>query len=1539
VLKSDLVRVRSFTNSFAVKFLHRRAKERVSFPCVQLIVAFLLLWGVCSPAAHAQDCNVPPGWRATIWLPAVEFPNYVGGQATPWYLHIDWSAPCPGSTITVTTDNGQNQPPVTLLTLPLSGTSGTYDNGSPQQVGGPDPNGGFASPPPVAHVTPWTTTLTGTVASDPTKQSTSVSVTNLVPLKMSIELKDNKIVAAPGASTVADVTFNVTPSPTWFHTHSVQSSNPDVNVNYTWPDGAGNIPITLSDSQVVTTASSETITAELDSSNGIQVTASAQLSVQPPGDPGPSNNCGGQAGAPINLGTGNVWICEKDYSLPGLSGGLQLTRTWNSKWQNLAPPAVSGLFGHSWQTNFEEQLFFPDPNSITYYRGDGSSWVFALNGAVSAQYWSVVSPATGVHARLSNSANQYSLTLPDGTLRVFSQSGLLLAMVDRNGNQTTLTYDGANRLSAVTDAAGRSITFSYGDANNPSEATIVQDSVGVIANYLYDATSRLVQVTYADGSSLNFTYGSNSMITSVTDSQGKVLESHIYDAADRGLTSSRAGGADLVTVNFSPGLTQLSDSLGNSTTYNLQYTGGSMLVNSTAGPGCASCGDRGNNSYIYDLYGHRTSSTDGLGNLTCYTYDFGTGDILTKTLLPPGSSCPGGGGVFLAVTGPTAQAAQLGGTGISSANASGSIPSTFCTGGAGNSSRFCTSSSGSSPAVSAPGSRAVSPMLALSPAQSSPSMVTWTYQYNNFREIWFVTDPAGNTTANNYDAKGNLLSTITPSPDGTSPRSTTSFAYDSKGEPISVTDPNGNLTSISYTPAGLIASTTDAQNHSTTFTYDARGNRLSSTDAMNQTTNYTYDVMNRLTRSTAPDGSSTSFGYDYRGRRTSVTDANGKTTSYQFDDADRLVAVTDPAGHATSYQYNTENELTRIADAAGRATSFAYNLLGHITQVTFPSTLTESYTYDAVENLLSKTDRKGQTIHYAYDFRNRVTSKTYPGGPSLSYTYDVLSHLTQVTDPTGTYSFSFDNMGRLTSTSTQYAFLPNQTLGNGYAYDANSNRVSLANPQGGATTYNYDPLNRLTSLTDFAGRLFSFTYDALGRRIGLTRPNGVNTSYTYDSLSRLLSVLHQTGSAALDGASYAYDAAGNRTSKTVLPSNLTSAYSYDPVYELTKVMQGTTQKESYAYDAVGNRTYQPGAPYTYNSSNEMLTRESVPYTYDANGSTLSKRNGSGTTSYAWDFENRLTSVTLPTGSVVSFQYDPFGRRISKSSPSGSTTYVYDGDNIIEELTGSTGTLGERYTYGPGIDEPLVGQRQPLIFYYEADGLGSVTSLTTPTGTVAATYTYDSFGFMTNSTGSATNWFRYTARQFDSDTALYYYRARYYDPTTGRFISEDPIRFQGGTNFYRYLLNDPMDATDPWGLKLCKTTLPGIGDTYLDDSFFPLVKQWIALNEASGVDFSFVSGFRTTNSQSRLASDPTATTPAPPGSSLHEAGFAVDVNFPAALQTLVVANAQAAGLNWGGNFKKPGPDPRHFYHDPGNRSDWIKNAQEQSNQGAICDCSQ
>ena len=209
----------------------------------------------------------------------------------------------------------------------------------------------------------------------------------------------------------------------------------------------------------------------------------------------------------------------------------------------------------------------------------------------------------------------------------------------------------------------------------------------------------------------------------------------------------------------------------------------------------------------------------------------------------------------------------------------------------------------------------------------------------------------------------------------------------------------------------------------------------------------------------------------------------------------------------------------------------------------------------------------------------------------------------------------------------------------------------------------------------------------------------------------------------------------------------------------------------------------------------MNSLASVSCGYDANGNSQTEVNSSGTTTFAWDFENRLTSVTLPGGGgTVTFKYDPFGRRIYKSSSSGTSVYAYDGDNLIEE-TNSGGTAVARYAQGLSIDEPLVELRSGTTSYYEADGLGSVTTLSNTAGAVAANYTYDSFGNLVASSGSIVNNFRYTGREWDPETSLYYYRARYYDPQAGRFVSEDPIRFLSGINGYRYTYNRPTQFKD------------------------------------------------------------------------------------------------------------------------------------------------
>ncbi|MHB8412860.1 MAG: RHS repeat-associated core domain-containing protein [Candidatus Acidiferrales bacterium] len=231
-------------------------------------------------------------------------------------------------------------------------------------------------------------------------------------------------------------------------------------------------------------------------------------------------------------------------------------------------------------------------------------------------------------------------------------------------------------------------------------------------------------------------------------------------------------------------------------------------------------------------------------------------------------------------------------------------------------------------------------------------------------------------------------------------------------------------------------------------------------------------------------------------------------------------------------------------------------------------------------------------------------------------------------------------------------------------------------------------------------------------------------------------------------------------------------------------MQGANTTESYSYDPVGNRLNSLGvSSYTNNTSNELTSTSNASYSYGANGNTTSKTDSTGATNYTWDFENRLTSVTLPGAEgTVTFKYDPLGRRIEKVSPTTTSIFAYDGDNLVETVNSSGGVVA-RYTQGLNTDEPLAESRSANVSFYEQDALGSVTSLTNAAGALAQTYTYDSFGNTTNSSGSLTDFFRYAGREFDTETGLYFDRARYLDPSTGRFLSEDPVRFRGGIDFY------------------------------------------------------------------------------------------------------------------------------------------------------------
>jgi YD repeat-containing protein len=253
------------------------------------------------------------------------------------------------------------------------------------------------------------------------------------------------------------------------------------------------------------------------------------------------------AGAPINLATGNTYIQQTDVSVPGLSGGLNLVRTWNSLWPPTQIASSQGIFGPNWRSTFEERVFVGSDHYVRYARSDGSYWSFGIgNGQLR-----VIAPAN-VNAALEEINGYLTLTFQNGEQRRFDNtSGSLVAIVDRNGNTTQLTYDSLGRLATVTDPVSRHLYFTYANASYTFLVSAVTSDVGLSLAYSYDAQGRLSQVTEPDLTTLTFAYDSQSRILSVTDSNGKIIESHTYDAGARGLTSSRAAGVDAVTITYS----------------------------------------------------------------------------------------------------------------------------------------------------------------------------------------------------------------------------------------------------------------------------------------------------------------------------------------------------------------------------------------------------------------------------------------------------------------------------------------------------------------------------------------------------------------------------------------------------------------------------------------------------------------------------------------------------------------------------------------------------------------------------------------------------------------------------------------------------------------------------------------------------------------------------------------------------------------------------------------------------------------------------
>jgi RHS repeat-associated protein len=309
----------------------------------------------------------------------------------------------------------------------------------------------------------------------------------------------------------------------------------------------------------------------------------------------------------------------------------------------------------------------------------------------------------------------------------------------------------------------------------------------------------------------------------------------------------------------------------------------------------------------------------------------------------------------------------------------------------------------------------------------------------------------------------------------------------------------------------------------------------------------------------------------------------------------------------------------------------------------------------------------------------------------------------------------------------------------------------------------------------------------------------------YDPASQVTNILHQMVSSAtqINQAAYAYNPVGNRTSLT--DRRGAQAFGYDTLDRLTSASHPLlATPQAFAYDPVGNRTTGGSV---VNAGNQLTADANHAYQYDDNGN-LTRKTLLATgnySQYTYDAENRLTKVEdfvagNPTPAFTStYRYDGLGRRIEKVANGQTKRYVYDGEDILLEHDGAN-ILQARYTHGPGIDEPIAVTKGGSTFFYHQDGLGTVTDLTDSAGATAKSYAYDAYGTIVDQTGTVEQPYTYTGREFDAETGLYYYRARYYDPANGRFLQKDPLGFMGkDVNLYRYVHSNPANQTDPAGL--------------------------------------------------------------------------------------------------------------------------------------------
>jgi RHS repeat-associated protein len=1029
---------------------------------------------------------------------------------------------------------------------------------------------------------------------------------------------------------------------------------------------------------------------------------------------------GGQApcqGAPVNCLNGEFWHTFTDTSVPGRGLPLDFTRTYSS-----LAAASNGPLGFGWTFSYNMHLAVdPTTGAVTVTEENGAQIVFnpASGGGYSAASFVVAS-------LVKNADGTFTLTRGDQTRYTFSAAGQLLTESDRSGYTTTLGYTNG-QLTTVTDPAGRQLTLTHDSSGRISGLT---DPGGRTVSYSYDASANLQSVTDVGGGKTSFTYDQNHLLLTATDPRGSVL-TNVYDSSNRVVSQT--------------------DPLGRKTTF----------------------------SYASGASGPQTTITDPNGNVE--VQQFQNNLLVSKTL---GSGTP-----QAATWTYTYDPVSLGVTSVTDPNGH-VIQRTF---------------------------DANANML----SQADALGRTTSYTYDKLNDQTSVTDPLNVTTTMTYDAQGHLLTRSTPLA-GTSQTATVTYTYGDASHPgdvTAITDANGNTTKLAYDKFGDVVRSADPDGNITTSTYDVLG-RVTSRVSPNGnvtganpagfTTSYTYNAFGQQLTVTDPLGRKTTFTYDANQNETSVTDGNGHTTTYAYDADNELTKVTHPDGSTLTTARDANGNVTSKTDGLGHATTYAYDALNRKVSATDPLGHQTTYAYDPAGNLTSMVDAQSQTTSYSYDAANELTAIHYSDGttPGVTLTYDADGQRASMTDGTGSSSYTYDSLHRLTQTVNGAG----ATVG--YAYDLAGHLTKIVYPGGSrAVTRGYDAAGRLTSITDWLGNKTQLGYDADGNLLTESYPNGTSAHITYDAADQL-SGIKDSGAAAGTFLNLGY----SRDQIGLLSAENSTTYSYDSVGRLTS---GAGQ--TYTYDAAdrltgftdsqgnsGSDTFDAADELT--SSKVTLTGDlpgtsTTTYSYDARGNRISQilvnlPNQTGipptTTAYGYDQADRLTSFSAKakvTLAQATYAYDGAGLRASKTVSGTTEAFTWDLAEGTPLLLQDGGTS---YVTGPaGLPLEQVSS-SGTVRYYHQDQLGSTRALTDAGGHVVATYAYDPYGNLTATTGTVSNPFLFAGQFLDSESGLYYMRARYYDPAVGQFLTRDPL--EPVTQLpYGYAADSPTNFTDPTGL--------------------------------------------------------------------------------------------------------------------------------------------